>query len=191
MRLVSAVGKMHRKWDEMFLEGKVLEELSENMCLFKFIYKRLSETLKKRDFVVVRSHACVTSNPTTLTTNKNAVTSINNKNGLISAQAMSQSVQQRKTYVIIDTSVPHPSVPPPYKSYIRGEVVMTGWIIKETGFSSCVATRVVLMDFKGNIPSHAANLLNAKLSASAVVNLKNQVLLFFKYLTSLSLCANT
>ena len=64
---------------------------------------------------------------------------------------------------------------PPTKSYVRGEVNISGWLIRETGFSSSLVTRFVSLDLKGNIPGNVINTINQKSCATAVFNLKNEV----------------
>ena len=133
------------------MEGRILEEMSENTTLMRLAFRGVSDTLKRRDFLVLRASGSVT-------------TTVKSK----TKETLS------RTFVLFAQSVVH-STAPPHKNFIRGEAEVLGWLIKETGFSSCLVTRIVLVDFQGKIPANAVNLLAQKMASSAVVNLKSEV----------------
>lgn len=151
LRLVLGLGRIRKKWEELYLEGRVLEDLSENTSLLRLGYRGVGDTIKRRDFVVVRASGDVT---TTVKRKTKEVVS--------------------KTYVVFSQSVTH-SAAPPTKHFIRGDAQILGWLIKEIGFSSCLVTRIVLVDYQGKIPGNEVSLLAQKMASLAVVNLKSEV----------------
>ncbi len=134
-RLVMACSETRQEWDELYLSGKVTENLASNIQLLYFSMRSLCKTVRKRDFVVARAFAV-----------------LRGKEG-------ERGGAPRDTFVVISKSVPS-AAHPPQKEFVRGEEVIEGWIIKETGNNSSLITRVVSIDFRGKIPPSVVNALN-------------------------------
>jgi hypothetical protein len=135
-RLVMACSETRQEWDELYLSGKVTENLAPNIQLLYFSMRSLCKTVRKRDFVVARAFAV-----------------------LRGREGVDQRGSARDTFVVISKSVPS-AAHPPQKDFVRGEEVVEGWIIKETGCNSSLITRVVSIDFRGKIPPSVGNALN-------------------------------
>ncbi len=132
---------IRKDWEEFYLSGKVEDHMSSNMQLLSFSMKSLSKTVRKRDFVGVRSFALLRPH------------------------------QRDKAFITITKSIVH-SAMLPQKDFVRGEVDVSGWIIKSTGLNSCLITRVSFIDFKGKIPASVVNSLNHRLAITSVLNVK-------------------
>lgn len=142
-RMVMACSETRQEWDELYLSGKVTENLSSNTQLLYFSMRSLSKTVRKRDFVVARSYA------------------------LLKGKEADRG-NSRDTFVIISKSIPS-AAHPPQKDFIRGEEIVEGWIIKETGNNSSLITRIVSFDFRGKIPASIVNALNHRYAVKRAI----------------------
>ncbi|KAL6075862.1 Ras GTPase-activating protein 1 [Balamuthia mandrillaris] len=160
-RLLQGMGAVRRDWDELYLEGRVMERFEEEMQLLSFSMRNISTSVKKREFVTLRT--CDHFVPFASATSSQQHSA--QLSPAASSAAAASTASAADTYFLIESSVSHSSIPP-RPHHIRGEVEAMGWVIKPTGKNTSLVTRLVQIDWKGKIPIAVANSLNLRLAAN-------------------------
>jgi len=162
LRIVMATGAARCEWDEFYVSGAVTERPAPNIQLLHFVLRSLSNKLRKRDFVVARAFKQLhRSKKREEGPQLKEKLEKEEKEEWEQAEKDDRSPHREVVLVLLSGSVDS-SAHPQQANVLRADALVDGWIIRKHGPDSSLVTRVVLVDFRGNIPPSVADTLNQR-----------------------------
>lgn len=140
---VKGIDTMHA-WDPTLCHSHYIERLDDNMDIFYLVYDFGVPFVSCRDFVLLEVRKEMEEGGYEICT-------ISISNELVDELACKKSLE---------------------KKCVRGEILLSGWIIKPLSFNRCEATFVIQVDCKGSLPK---SIINSTSMVSVFKNIKRNI----------------